>query len=88
MKYKAIKHANVNEALTNAEFCLRNLVGKANRSLRAGKPLALTATNVSILAGHSLSSVRAAKHMLGMPTIEPRTPGRTQRVTSGRKPVL
>ena len=44
MKYKAIKHANVNEALTNAEVILRNLVGKANRSRRTGKPMALTAT--------------------------------------------
>ena len=31
MKYKAIKHANVNEALTNAEVILCNLVGKAKR---------------------------------------------------------
>jgi hypothetical protein len=74
MKYKALQNANVTEALTNAEFVLRNLVSKANRSRRAGKTLALTATNVSILAGHGLSSVRCAKHMLGVPTIEPRTP--------------
>lgn len=74
MKYKAIKHANVNEALTNAEVILRNLVGRANRSLRARKPIALTAEHVSIQAGMGLSSIRAAKHQLGLPTIEPRTP--------------
>ena len=75
MKYKAIKHANVNEALTNAEVMLRNLVGKANRSLTYRQTArADSGPDVSIQAGHGLSSIRAAKHMLGMPTIEPRTP--------------
>jgi hypothetical protein len=75
MKHKAIKDATVIEDLTNAEMLLRNLVGKANAAMRSRKPM-ITAEYLSIQAGLSLSSIRAAKHMLGVPTIEPRTPPR------------
>jgi hypothetical protein len=74
-KHTAIKDATVVEDLTNAEMLLRNLVRKANAAMRSGKPM-ITAEYLSIQAGLGLSSVRAAKHMLGVPTIEPRTPRR------------
>jgi hypothetical protein len=74
MKNKTIEHANVREALTNAERELRKLVHQAQISLRTGRTATLTPTYVSIVSGHGLSAVRHAKHLLGLPTIEPRTP--------------
>jgi hypothetical protein len=74
MKTKAIEHANVRDALTNAERELRKLTRQARISLRTGRTVTLTPTYVSIVSGHGLSAVRHAKHLLGLPTIEPRTP--------------
>lgn len=69
-----MKQTTVNQSLTCAERELRKLTRQARLSLRTGKTVTLTPTYVAIVSGHGLSAVRCAKHMLGMPTIEPRTP--------------
>jgi hypothetical protein len=77
MQHTVATTTTVAEALTKAERELRHLVGKARRVSRArrqGKKLAMTTAYVSIVSGHGLSALRHAKHMLGMDTIEPRTP--------------
>ena len=75
-KHQGIKIADttVAQSLTVAEQLIRSLARRPRRSEQT----------IAICAGHSLSAIRHAKQLLGVPTIEPRTSNQPQPMSNRR----